>query len=76
MVGLVPIVCNYSSASEQIINRVDGIIVANNDESIIEPLKDILDDSIPYAKYRHNIMSKDYSNTHIIQQIYNLFDNR
>lgn len=76
MIGLVPIVCNYSSASEQIINRVDGIIVANNDESIIEPLKDILDDSIPYAKYRHNIMSKDYSNTHIIQQIYNLFDNR
>ena len=72
MLGLVPIVCNYSSASEQINNGSDGIIVPNDDGSIINPLMSILNDEYDYSDLRQSVESKDYSNTHVMDEIYEL----
>lgn len=73
MLGLVPIVCNYSSAKEQIENGKDGIIVNNDDESIMAPLRQLVEGSIPYNEFRNKILATNYSNTYIIEKIYDLF---
>lgn len=63
MLGLVPIVSNYASASEQVRNLYDGLIMENSDDGIydgldymLHHLEDVLD------KYKANVANTDYSN--------------
>lgn len=42
ILGLVPVVTRYTSASEQIENGVDGLIFENTDEGLYQGLKDLL----------------------------------
>ena len=37
MLGLVPVLSNYSSAKSQVRHRIDGIIMENNDQAPYEP---------------------------------------
>lgn len=74
MLGVVPLVCRYSSAPEQINNYVDGIIVPNDDYSMCIPLREIAQGKIDILKYHDEILKKDYSNTYVINQIFSLMD--
>lgn len=68
MLGIVPLVTRYSSASEQILDGFDGIIVENNDESIYLGLKNILINTNQLELLKKNISTKDYSNIETIEK--------
>lgn len=72
ILGLPVIVTNYSSAREQVQDRVDGIIVDNNDHSLYEGIKEILLDPNLLKVYSENIKKRDLSNISEIQKFYNL----
>lgn len=44
MLGIVPVVCEYASAHEQIENEVDGLVAENTDDAIYYAIKRILDE--------------------------------
>lgn len=73
MLGLVPLVCNYSSASEQIKNGIDGLICENDDISIYYVIKDILQNKINLSRMKKNVENTEYSNIDEIHKIYKLF---
>lgn len=63
MLGLVPVVTNYASASEQVRNLYDGLIMDNSDDGIYEGLEYMLyhlEDVL--GKYKENVVNTDYSN--------------
>lgn len=63
MLGLVPVVTNYASASEQVRNLYDGLIMDNCDDGIYEGLEYMLyhlEDVL--GKYKENVVNTDYSN--------------
>lgn len=63
MLGLVPIVSNYASASEQVRNLYDGLIMENSDDGIYDGLDYMLhhlEDVL--GKYKANVANTDYSN--------------
>lgn len=63
MLGLVPIVTNYASASEQVRNLYDGLIMDNSDDGIYDGLEYMLhhlEDVL--GKYKDNVANTDYSN--------------
>ena len=74
MLGLLPVVCNYSSAPEQIRDGYDGIIAQNNDEDIYFVIKRILEGKYNIGEMRKNIISQDYSNIYAIESVNNLFE--
>lgn len=74
MLGLVPIVTKYSSASEQINDGIDGIILENNEEAIYQGLKEILRNHTVLKKMKNTIIKNDYSNINEIKKIYDLFE--
>lgn len=63
MLGLVPIVTNYASASEQVRNLYDGLIMENSDDGIYDGLDYMLhhlEDVL--GQYKDNVANTDYSN--------------
>ena len=74
MLGLVPVVCEYSSAKEQISNGIDGIIVKNNDYDIYNVLKEIVLHKVDIQKMKNRILLKDYTNIKDIEKLYDLFE--
>lgn len=63
MLGLVPIVTNYASASEQVRNLYDGLIMENSEDGIYDGLEYMLhhlEDVL--GKYKNNVANTDYSN--------------
>lgn len=63
MLGLVPIVTNYASASEQVRNLYDGLIMENSDDGIYDGLEYMLhhlEDVL--GQYKDNVANTDYSN--------------
>lgn len=61
MLGVVPVVCNYSSASEQICDSFDGIIAGNNEESLYHALKDILSEKTVRSVLYKNLSERNFS---------------
>lgn len=74
MLGIVPIVCNYSSANEQINNRVDGIICENNDEAIYDIIKEVINGTYEYDYLKYNVSCREYGNIEEIEQVYELIE--
>lgn len=74
MLGVVPLVCNYSSAKNQVKHLFDGVIAENNDEDIYFVLKRIIQKEIDVSKLKTAIQSKNYSNTEEIEKIYKLIE--
>ena len=74
MLGLVPIVCSYSSAHEQIKDGYDGIIAQNNDEDIYLQLKSVLQGKYDLGLMKKRITEKDYSNVMEIDKVTNLLN--
>lgn len=74
MLGVVPVVCKYSSAPEQIQHMVDGYIAENSDEGIIQPIRLIYEQKIDHEKMKEQLLQCDYSNLYVMNQITSLLD--
>lgn len=72
MLGVIPFITNYASASEQVKNGYDGIIIENNDVAIYEGLKKLIQGKFDLALFKKHLNSTDYSNDETINLIYNL----
>lgn len=74
MLGLPTVVTRYSSAEEQIVNDFNGIIVENNDHSLYNGLKKILDNPALLELFKINLQQKDISNEYIIEDFYRMLE--
>lgn len=74
ILGLPVVITNYSSATEQVINEIDGIIVNNDDESLYHGLKKILIDPELINKYKENLRKRKFSNENVIDKFYKLLE--
>lgn len=62
IMGLVPIVTDYTSAKEQIRHGIDGLVFDNNDESLYQGLKMVLKSPEILDNLRKIILKTDYGN--------------
>ena len=74
IMGLVPVVTDYTSAKGQIKNGVDGIILENNDEAIYEGLKKIILNPQILDELRSNLKNGKYGNEDEIKLFYDMLD--
>ena len=74
MLGLVPMVSNYSSAKSQVRHQVDGIIMENNDQAPYEALRDLLDGKYDLPAMKTQVKKTDYSNLEEMQRFYQLIE--
>ena len=75
IMGLVPIVTRYTSASEQISNGVDGLIFENDDEALTEGLRSVLADPSQLSPMRKYIKCHDYGNERDICEFDKIMEN-
>ena len=62
IMGIVPVVTEYTSAKEQIRNGFDGLIFDNNDKALYEGLKKLLENKQIIDEIRKNVDATDYGN--------------
>ena len=62
IMGVVPVVTEYTSAHEQIRDGVDGLVFSNNDEALYEGLKKVIENPKLLDELRNNIINTDYGN--------------
>lgn len=69
ILGVPPIVTKYLSANEQIQNGVDGIVVANEDGTIIDALLQCMQCPEMLQNMREHLLQHEYGNKSYIQTI-------
>ena len=74
MLGLVPIVSNYSSAKDQVRHGVDGVIMENSDDAPYHTLKALVEGKIDLASMQEKVRNQDYSNTEEIERFYEIIE--
>lgn len=74
ILGKPVIITRYPTASSQLLDGVDGLIVPLENEKCAEALTNILSDNDKMDMLRENVRSIDYSNTSEIEKIYSLFE--
>ena len=62
IMGVVPVVTEYTSAHEQIRHGVDGLVFENNDEALYEGLKSVIENPKILEELKNNITNTDYGN--------------
>ena len=62
IMGLVPVVTNYTSAREQIKDGVDGLVFDNNEEALYEGLKKVIENPQIINELTENVLGTDYGN--------------
>ena len=62
IMGVVPVVTEYTSAREQINDCVDGLVFDNNEEALYQGLKKVVTNPELLDELKQNILSKDYGN--------------
>ena len=62
IMGVVPVVTEYTSAREQINDGVDGLVFDNNEEALYQGLKKIVTNPEILDELKQNVLSKDYGN--------------
>lgn len=62
IMGVVPVVTEYTSAREQINDGVDGLVFDNNEEALYQGLKKVVTNPELLDELKQNILSKDYGN--------------
>ena len=70
MLGVPPFVTNYASASEQIENGVDGIIVDNSEEGLFDGFVQLLQGKINVKDLQNNVRKRNYSNLKELRKVY------
>jgi len=76
MNGIIPLVTNYASAHNQIINMVDGLICDNHDEALFSMINKIFSGEIDVCAMKKRLAETDYSNREEIEKIYQLLCDR
>jgi glycosyltransferase involved in cell wall biosynthesis len=71
MLGIPPVVTEYTAAHEQIENGVEGLIAANNDKAIYEKVKYCIDNSSVVKQMKSRLLCKDCGNANYIKSIEN-----
>ena len=62
IMGVVPVVTEYTSAREQIKDGIDGLVFENDDEALYQGLKRVVENPEMLDKLRDNIKNTDYGN--------------
>ena len=62
IMGLVPVVTEYTSAREQIKDGVDGLVFDNNEEALYEGLKKVIKNPGIINELAENVLMTDYGN--------------
>lgn len=76
MLGLPPIVTEYGSAREQIIDGKTGIIAENSLEGIVETLEKILKSPKILNEIHNNLLATNFDNINCINKVYELIDGK
>ena len=74
ILGKPVIITRYPTASSQLLDGVDGLIVPLDNEKCAEALTNILRDNSKLDMLRENVRMIDYSNTSEIEKLYSLFE--
>ncbi len=74
IMGLVPVVTEYTSAHEQIKNGVDGLVFENNTEALYEGLRELLKNPSVLSPLKEKIIATDYGNQEEILRFDSLAD--
>lgn len=74
MLGLLPVVTNYSSASEQIVSGENGIVIPNVDEEIYVFLKKYMLSEINLLELKNNVTKYEYSNLNVFEKVIDLIE--
>ena len=72
IMGLVPVVTEYTSAKEQIDCGTDGLVFDNNEEALYRGLKNLLEHPEVLGKMKEHIKNKDYGNEKQIAVFYDI----
>lgn len=62
IMGLVPVVTEYTSAREQIKDGVDGLVFDNNEDALYEGLKKVIENPQIIKELTENVLATDYGN--------------
>lgn len=73
MLGIPTAVTHYSSAPEQVTDKVNGLIMENCEEGIYEGLKYILDNPDVLKTWKKNIECETWSYKNVLKQLDELF---
>ena len=68
MLGLPCVVTEYASASEQIRDNVDGLILNNDDEAVYTFLRNLCLGKYDFSKMRENVLCKQFSNEETLKK--------
>ncbi|MBO5369064.1 MAG: ChbG/HpnK family deacetylase, partial [Clostridia bacterium] len=74
MMGLVPVVTEYTSANEQIRNGIDGLVFENSEEGLYNGLKKLLSDTSILETLKNNIRNSEYGNEKKIAEFEKLLE--
>ena len=74
IMGVVPIVTEYTSAREQIKDGVDGLVFDNNEGALYEGIKKVITNPHILSEMRNNILNSDYGNEKEIAVFDNLVE--
>lgn len=69
ILGVPPLVTKYLSACDQIKNGIEGIVVDNEDDAIIEAIQYCMDNKKELEKMQHWLSEHEYGNSEDIQII-------
>lgn len=76
MLGLPPIVTEYGSAREQIIDGKTGIIAENSLEGIVETIEKVLKSPKILNEIHNNLLATNFDNINCINKVYELIDGK
>ena len=74
MLGLVPVVSNYSSAKSQVSHGVDGVIMENSDDAPYHTLKALVEGKFDLDSMKEQVRNKNYSNIEEIECFYEVIE--
>jgi glycosyltransferase involved in cell wall biosynthesis len=74
ILGVPPVVTNYSTANSQVNHSFDGYILENNDEGIYNGLKEILDNPNWIIGWKKNLSNQSYDNIEEMEKIYSIIE--
>lgn len=63
ILGTPPVVTEYLSAHEQIESGIEGIVVPNQDDAIVAPLKEMMDDPSVFRNMKQILLQREYGNS-------------
>lgn len=76
LLGIPPVVTEYSSAREQVKSKIDGLVMGNDDEGIYMGLKYIVDNIDVIKIWKKNLKRENYTNIDEMKKIYEVIEEK